>query len=360
MVEPTAVPQPGARGEWWLLDRLALAWSVLSALALYVLIGRGGWYVDDFLAFGLARQYPLNLRYLKITVFGHPQPGIRVLNWLLYRISPMNYPLAAALVCLGFGLMTWLVYRILRMAFRPSPWHLMLTAMVSTTGLWVPVAAWWAAGPEMGGCAGASVLTVYALLRCYRGPYRLLWGGLAGGALAIGLACYERALFGGAFAAWFLPAVTCRSARPREVLAVLRRAWSGYLALAAVAAGYLLIYLTHDLVQKQPGYSRGQLLHFLWVCWSHALIPGLFGGTLRTGQNVTESYADPPLWWLIVSVSWRCWRWSATACCATDCARCWPGWSSEFSSWWGNTSLPAPAWPSFTSGSATSSGSWPT
>jgi hypothetical protein len=298
MVEPTAIPQPGARGEWWLLDRLALAWSVLSALTLYALIGRGGWYADDFPAFGQARQYPLNLRYLEMTTLGHPQPGIRLLDWVLYRISPMNYPLAAALECLGFGLMTWLVYRILRMAFRPSPWHLALTAMVSTTGLWVPATAWWAAGPEIGGCAGASALTVYALLRCYRGPYRLLWGGLAGGALALGLACYERALFGGAFAAWFLPAVTCRSVRPREVLAVLRRAWSGYLALAAVAAGYLLIYLTHHLVRRYSGYTRGQLLHFLWVCWSHALIPGLFGGTLRTGRNVALSDADPPLWWL--------------------------------------------------------------
>jgi hypothetical protein len=298
-VEPAAVPQPGTRGEWWLLDRLALAWSVVSALALYALIGQGGWYVDDYLAFGLAKRYPLSFRYLEITVFGHPQPGTRLLNWVLYRISPMNYPLDSALVCLGFGVMTWLVYRILRMAFRPSPWHLVLTAMVSTTGLWVPVAAWWAAGVEMGGCAWASTLTVYAMLRCYRGPYRLLWGTLAGGALLAGLACYERALFGGAFAAWFLPAVTCRSARPKEVLAVLRRAWSGYLALAAVTASYLLVYLTHQLVQRQAGYTRGELVHFLWVCWSHALIPGLFGGSLRTQQQVVRSHAAPQLWWLI-------------------------------------------------------------
>jgi hypothetical protein len=296
--EPAAVRQPAARGEWWLLDRLALAWSAVSAAVLYVLIGRGSWYADDFLAFGLARQYPLDRKYVEITVFGHPQPGIRVINWLLYRISPMNYPLAAALVCLGFGIMTWLVYRILRLAFRPSPWHLVLTAMVSSTSLWLPVAAWWAAGPEMGGCAGAGVLTVYAMLRCYHGPYRLVWGAMAGAALAAGLACYERTLFGGAFAAWFLLAVTCRSVRLREVLPVLRRAWSGYLALAVVAAGYLSIYLTHNFVRKQPGYTQGQLVHFLWVCWSHTLIPGLFGGTLRTGQNFAVSYADPPLWWL--------------------------------------------------------------
>jgi hypothetical protein len=296
--EPAAVRQRAARGEWWLLDRLALAWSVLTALALYLLIERGGWYADDFLTFGQARQYPLSLRYLERTTLGHPQPGIRLLDWVLYRISPMNYPLAAALMCLVFGFMTWLVYRILRMAFRPSPWHLVLTAMVSTTALWVPAAAWWAAGPEVGGCAAASMLTVYALLRCHRGPRRLLWGALTGGALAIGLSCYERALFGGAFAAWFLPAVTCRSVRPRELLAVLRRAWSGYLALAAVTAGYLLAYLTHQLVRMHAGYTWHQLLHFLWMGWSHALIPGLFGGTLRTRRGIVGSFADPPLWWL--------------------------------------------------------------
>ena len=70
---------------------------------------------------------------------------------------------------------------------------------------------------------------------------------------------------------------------------MLRRAWSGYLALAAVAAGYLTIYLAHHLVRRHPGYTRIQLLHFLWVCWSHTLIPGLFGGTLRTHPNAAES-----------------------------------------------------------------------
>jgi hypothetical protein len=51
-------------------------------------------------------------------------------------------------------------------------------------------------------------------------------------------------------------------------------------------------------VHSQPGYTPTEVLHFLWVCWSHTLIPSLFGGTLRTGQNIAESYASPPLWWL--------------------------------------------------------------
>ena len=297
VAEPPAITRP-ARSEWWLLDRLALAWSVLSALSLYALIGRGGWYVDDFLNFGLARQYPLGRFYLRFPIFGHLQPATRLVNWLLYRISPMNYPLAAALLCLGMGAMTWLTYRVLRLAFRPSPWHLVLVAMVSTTGLWVPVTAWWAGGAEIVGCVLASMLMMHAMLRCYRSRHPVRWGLLAGFWLLAGLSWYERALFGAAFACWFLPAVTCRSIRPSQLWAVLRRAWPGYLALVVVALSYLDYYFSHHFVAVFPGYTRAELLHFFWVCWSHAMIPGLFGGSLTTGHLDVLSYAHPPLWWL--------------------------------------------------------------
>ena len=177
-------PQPAAvaarRDDWWLLDRLALASAALSGLVLYALIGRGGWYFDDFLNFGIARESPLSKHYLGLPVLGHLQPGTRLANWLLYRIAPMNYHLAAALVCLCVAFGAWMVYRILRLAFPPSPWHLLLTAVAGTTGLWVPVAAWWAGGSEIAGCLVANVLVVHAVLRCYSGPRRLLWGVLAG------------------------------------------------------------------------------------------------------------------------------------------------------------------------------------
>lgn len=298
MTAEPAVQRP-TRPDWWLLDRLALVWSVATALVVYAFIGRGGWYIDDFVNYGLAKERPLNRAYIDLPIFGHPQQGTRVLNWVLYRISPMNYQLASALICLGIGVMTYLVYRILRLSFRPSPWHLVLTAMVSTTGVWVPVAAWWAAATEIAACMVTTLLTVHAMLRCYRGPCRLLWGVLAGWWLLIGLAFYERTLFGGVFAAWFLLAVACRSARPRDVLAVLRRAWSGYLALLMVAGGYLLYYTSHHFARRQPGYSRGELVHFLWVCWSNTLIPGLFGGPLRTSPHDVLTISYPQLWWLI-------------------------------------------------------------
>lgn len=286
------------RDEWWLLDRLALASSAVSGLVLYALIGRGGWYVDDFLNFGLARESPFSVHYLGLAVFGHPQPGTRLANWVLYRIAPMNYHLASALVCLSVAFAAWMLYRVLRLAFRPSPWHLLLTAVAGGTALWVPVAAWWAGGSEIAGCLVANVLVVHAMLHCYRGPRRVLWAVLAGCWLVGGLAFYERALLGGVFAVWFVLAVGARSARPDELLRVLRQIWTGCLALLVVAIGYLCLYATHRFVHSQPGYTGTEVLHFLWVCWSHTLIPSLFGGTLLTGRNIAGSFAAPPLWWL--------------------------------------------------------------
>jgi hypothetical protein len=290
------------RGEWWLLDRLAAAVAALSGLVLYALIGRGGWYVDDFLNFGIARQMPLSRHYVLLPVFGHPQPAVRLANWLLYRIARMNYHLAAALVCLALAIAIWMIYRILRLAFRPSPWHLLITAAAGFSGLWVPVAAWWAGGSEISGCVLANVLMTHAVLCCYlgRGRRRWLWAVLAACWLLAGLAFYERALLGGVFAAWFVLAAASRSVRPAELLRVLRRVWPAYLTLLIGTLVYLAFYLTHTLVRRQPGYTSSEVLHFFWVSWSHSLIPAMFGGTLRTGQNIAESYALPPLWWLIV------------------------------------------------------------
>ncbi|HEV2887581.1 MAG TPA: hypothetical protein VGX49_11760, partial [Jatrophihabitans sp.] len=103
------------------------------------------------------------------------------------------------------------------------------------------------------------------------------------------------------FGALFLPAAVCGSLRPRELLRVLRQAWVGYLALSVVAVGYLWYYLTGSFVRKQPGYTSGEVVHYLWVAWSHSLVPGLFGGPLNTDPLGPQSTAGTPLWWLVVT-----------------------------------------------------------
>ncbi|HEX2903887.1 MAG TPA: hypothetical protein VHO01_10580 [Jatrophihabitans sp.] len=298
--EPQPIDRPLARSEWWLLDRLALLFSVLTGVVIFAFIGRGGWYVDDFLNLGIAQESKFNRFYIDRPIFGHPQQGTRILNWVLYRVAPMNYALAAGLVCLGLALMTWLIYRVLRLSFRPSPWVLVLTGMAGLTGLWIPVAEWWAGGSEITGCVLANVLMVHALLRCYRGPRGTLWGLLGGVWFILGLAFYERTLFGAVFAACFVLAVGCRRFSIGEIVRVIRQALVGYLTLLVVALGYLYYYATHKFVHRNPGYTTNELLHYLWITWSKALIPGLFGGTLQTHRNMALSYADPTVVWQVI------------------------------------------------------------
>src|ERR1700709_1977518 len=103
-----------------LLDVLALVLAVVQAGLLYRFMSVGYWFLDDFENLELAQSAPLSSDYLQLTVFGHPQPGNRFVNWLLIRAFPMNYQVAVAMVAVGIALTAFTVYRILRNLFPPS------------------------------------------------------------------------------------------------------------------------------------------------------------------------------------------------------------------------------------------------
>ncbi|MEO7261505.1 MAG: hypothetical protein ABI047_09670 [Jatrophihabitantaceae bacterium] len=293
-----------ARNPRRLLDRLAIVLAVVQAALLYRFMSVGSWFLDDFQNLELAQLSPLSKSYLQLTVFGHPQPGNRLLNWLLIRAFPMNYQVAAALVAVGIGLTAFTVYRILRNLYPPSPLHLVFASMAGATAAWLPTGEWWAGGSGVTACTLSSALSCACLVRCYladSGRRRVLWGLLAGFWMLAGLLFYERTLFGCLFGALFLPAAVCRRISPRELLRVLRQAWIGYLSLSVVAASFLAYYLSGAFVRKQPGYTNAEVLEYLWVAWSRALVPGLFGGPIRTEPLGPESTAGTPLWWLVLT-----------------------------------------------------------
>ncbi len=284
-----------------LLDRLAIVLAVAQAALLYRFMSVGSWFLDDFQNLELAQMNPLSRQYLQLTVFGHPQPGNRLVNWLLIRAFPMNYQVAAALVAIGIGLTAFTVYRILRNVFPPSPLHLVFASMVGATAAWLPTGGWWAGGSGVTTCALTSALSCACLVRCYLGPRRALWGLLAGFWVLVGLMFYERTLFGGLFGALFLPAAVCRRVSLRELLRVLRRAWIGYLSLIVVAVGFLVYYLSGAFVRRHPGYTNAEVLEYLWVAWSRSLVPALFGGPIESNPLGPYSTSGTPLWWLVVT-----------------------------------------------------------
>lgn len=298
---PATPPVGSAPTGWWLSDRLALLISVLSGLFVFGFTFRGGWFIDDFVDFGIAKESRLNRAYVLRPIYGHPQPGTRILDWLLFRVAPMNYPLVAALSGLGIGFMVWMLYRVLRLTFRPSPWLLVILSLGAFSVVWLPGTEWWAAACETVPCVITSTLMVHALLRCYLGPRRWLWAVLAGGWLGVGLSFFEVTLVGLAFAACFLLSVAARRFSLAEMVRVVRQAWPAYTVLAVVTLVYLAYYKTHQFVASDHGYSTTELVHFFGVSWSSALVPCLFGGPLGTGPLFAESRAYPPLWWLVLA-----------------------------------------------------------
>jgi hypothetical protein len=79
-----------------LIDRLALTLVALQAVLLFWLIRPGYWFVDDFAYLAGARWARLTPGYLRRPFFDHLLPGPRLLNWILIRVAPMDYAVAAA------------------------------------------------------------------------------------------------------------------------------------------------------------------------------------------------------------------------------------------------------------------------
>jgi hypothetical protein len=284
-----------------LIDRLALTLVALQAVLLFWLIRPGYWFVDDLAYLAAARSARLSPGYLRQPFFDHLLPGPRLLNWILIRVAPMDYAVAAALVAVAIAASAWVVYRILRLVFEPTPLMLWLACSAGASAIWLPGLMWWSAGLQLGGSALASTLTCHATVHCYLGPRRTRWGVSAGVWLACGLAFYERALLGGVFAALFVLAVFSARLRPRELLDTARRAGPAFAALLAVGVGYLTVYLLGSYVRQDSRYTVGELIGFLWRSWSHTLVPGLLGGPWRW-RVIRDAYSIgwPPGWWVIV------------------------------------------------------------
>ncbi|HEY3717554.1 MAG TPA: hypothetical protein VGL39_23770 [Jatrophihabitantaceae bacterium] len=283
------------------IDRLALGAVALQALCLFFLMAPGSWWMDDFENLSMAQHSPLTRAYLSRTVFGHPEPGARLVNWFLVRAFPMQYVVVAALSALAIAATSWMVYRILRLLFEPSVTSVVLAWIAGSTALWLPPAMWWSAGVQLAACVLTSVLACHALVRCYLGSHRLLWAVASGGWLVVGLLFYEQVLFGGLFCAVFLPAAVCRRLRFEDIAKVVRRAWPAYAAIACVCSAYVVIYLRGHYVRRDSHYSTHALVAMLWRSWGHTLTPGMLGGPLHWKYRLgVYGIARSPEWWIVL------------------------------------------------------------
>ncbi|MBB2909782.1 hypothetical protein FHS43_001028 [Streptosporangium becharense] len=218
---------------------------VVASLALRVLILRDSHFVEDDLLFvGDAYENDLTLGFVTRVHKGHLMPGAIALTWVLSRLAPYDWLLAAGVTLAAQALLSVLAFRLLRLLFGDRPAILPPLAVFLFSPLTVPAFGWWAAAINAVPFQLALVLALTCQVRFARGEgTRYGWRAL--GWTVFGMAFSTK----GVFAVFLLFALTTAFLGDREAgwgRSVLRevrrnrRLWAAYLA---VIAAYTTVYL---------------------------------------------------------------------------------------------------------------------
>ena len=238
---------------------------------------------DDFHDLDLAVGHPFSWSYLTFIGSGHLIVGLRVIAWVLVRISSTPYNWAAAsVVSLAFVAAAGAgAYRLLRDLFGDRPVILVLLAVYLLTPLTLPDLGIWSSAMESVPLQFATFLAIGAHLRYVRyGRMRHL--AAAGFWLVFGMAFFEKGLVLPAL----LFAITAAFLTDRRTLAAgvvraLLRYWRAWAAYAVLAAVYLVILLESLRTSaSRPGVplsARG-VTTFSSELLRDTFLPGAIGG----------------------------------------------------------------------------------
>jgi hypothetical protein len=275
---------------------------------------------DDFHDLDLAHASSFSWRYLTFIGAGHLIIGLRIVAWLMVRISLYNWPLASAISLLFVGAASLAGLRLLRLLFGERPAILIPLLVYLVSPLTLPDLGEWSSALESVPLQLAIFMAGYAHVRYLRtGQSRQL--AAAAFWVAFGLLFFEKGLalppllF--ALTALFFTGGEPVLAASRRVLATYLRAWLTY---GAMMAGYLvLLAVALHTSTTHPGVpsSTGQVVTFSAGLVKSSLLPGLIGGPWQwlpvPGNSYSFSAAAPGLVWLSVLVvgavvAWSCWR----------------------------------------------------
>ncbi|GAT65254.1 membrane protein [Planomonospora sphaerica] len=293
-----------------LRDPVVLAAGLLIgvSLALRVLVLGDSYFVEDDLVFvGNAYESGLTLDFVTRIHSGHLMPGSLALTWVLSRVAPYDWTLAAGVTLLAQALLGVLALRLLRLLFGTRPMILPLLAVLLFCPLTIPSFGWWAAAINAVPLQLALVLALTAQVRFARGE-GVRYGLRALGWFVAGMAFSTKGIFVG----FVLLGVTTAFLRDREtgwarsVIAELRghrRLWGAY---AAVMAAYTGLYLVLRSLSAEAGGGPpvpGVALELVGTMLGRTFPAGAVGGPLTwTGSGATGGLAAPPD--ALVAVAW--------------------------------------------------------
>ena len=286
------------------------------------LLGRSFFRLDDYFYLEHASAQGLTWNYLTWVNAGHLNVAGSAIAWVLVKISPADWTLAAAATLVLLGGTCFALLRMLRTLFGDRPGVLLLLVLYLLSPLSLPGLSWWTVALEQLPLQMALFCAVTAHVHYLRtGKFRhaaaaAAWQAAAmlsafqGAAVPLLLFAVTSAFFGGG--TW-----------PRALWPALRGHWRAWGLYVAVTAAYAALYLSR-LSSSTVGPSRpafADVLGYAGTLLRETFLPGAFGGPWRWGASGIEALTAPPpaLAWMswvlavivvLVSVmyTWRAWR----------------------------------------------------
>lgn len=258
--------------------RWALGSVVAAELAaFYAILNGNGWVFDDNLSMELARRDGFNHYWLASNLFGHFEPGHRAVYSLLAALMPIDARWGLVLQLVVLALSIVLLERSLRMILGGGWVPVVAAAYFGFSILLVPQLQWLSSGLEAIPTLASELLCVWAYLHFQR-ERRIRWVLVCGGALAIGLAFYEKPIFVVLYLVLIRLVLLPGRLRPRRAVRALAADWPIWLALGVVIAVYIAgrEAFSAGSIASSGLAPLGEWVSLARVFWVQTLAPALF------------------------------------------------------------------------------------
>jgi hypothetical protein len=266
---------------------------------------------DDFHDLDLAIANPLDWRYVTFIGAGHLIIGLRVVAWLMVRISPYNWTLAS-LVSLAFvAAASIAALQLLRKLFGDRPAILIPLLVYVLCPLTLPDIGEWSSALESVPLQLAIFMAVSTHIDYVR-TKRVLDLVKTAAWVIFGMAFFEKGvviplLLFALTASFLLEGKQTWLEGARQALVRFWRAWLLYLV---IMIGYLIVLeVSLHTSTTQPGVpvSGSAVVTFVEWLLRYSFVPGVVGGPWQWLPVVGNSYsfaAPPPalVWFAVVAV----------------------------------------------------------
>ncbi len=269
-----------------------LVWKAYDVHHLY-------FYQDDYVNLDRALESPLNWHFLALFDDGHVFPAIRVLTWVLARISLYDWGLDARLLLVLLACSSLAALRMLRTLFGDRPAILIPLLLYLTIPLTVPDLGWWWSGIESLPLQLSifMALTAHVLyVRTERTRHLIA----SAAWIVVGMLFFEKGvvlpllLF--AITAGFLMGDGSWLAGAVRTLRKHARAWLTYTGLAAGYIVFFVVAFSQQDSRLSTPTSAADAFTFARILLRSNLLTGAIGGPWRwlTAPSKMYALAAPP------------------------------------------------------------------